>query len=107
MTEPIDKIIASLPLTSRGELAEIKGKSKRTIVAPAQYLSDVEPNDHRVLPPTYRNYYDRLKIKDAQAAQEFWDKWAFDPRPKPSDPFELEKRVLSRVGQVNTLKRRV
>lgn len=57
-----------------------KPKPKRT--PPTQHLSDIE-QVVLVLPPTYRGYYERLKLSDPAKAQEFWDLWAFDPNTMP------------------------
>lgn len=53
-------------------------KPQRKRVAHSELLSKVEV-DKRVLPPTYRNLYERLKLSDPTKAQAFWDKWALDP----------------------------
>ena len=87
-----DNIVQRLSKRPRDRL-----KPERKPTQPSQSLSAIEAIDHRVIPPTYRNQYERLKQRDPAKAQEFWDKWAFDPRPKPRDPYKLEKRVLSRV----------
>jgi|ERR1700734_3421176 len=107
MTKPENELITDLTLSRAGRIAKYKRAEKMANAPKVQRLSDIEPDDPRVLPANYRNYYEKLKLKDAQAAQEFWNTWAYDPRPKPRDPFELEKRVLSRVGRSNELKRRV
>jgi hypothetical protein len=106
MPKPVDEIIEHLPLSPRGRLAETKNTSKRLLSKRFERLSEVNES-HLVIPPNYRNQYERLKERDPVKAQAFFDKWAYDPRPKPRDPFELEKRVLSRVGRSNELKRRV
>lgn len=92
-----DELISDLELSRAGCIAKYKHAEKMAKVPKAQSLSAIEAIDHRVIPPTYRNQYEKLKQRDPAKAQEFWDKWAFDPRPKPRDPYELEKRVLSRV----------
>ena len=95
MAKPIDEIIEHLPLTPRGRLAEDKKASQRLMSRRFERLSEVNES-HLVIPPTYRNQYERLKQHDPAKAQEFWNKWAYDPRPKPSDPFELEKKALAK-----------
>ena len=85
---------------------QIKRKQHNAVSA-AQRLSEVDES-HLVIPPTYRNLYERLKQHDPAKAQAFWDKWAYDPRSKPSDPFEFEKKVLAKLGQeAKPLKRRI
>ena len=86
---------------------EIQTKRKQRNAAPAaEHLSEVNES-HLVIPPTYRNQYERLKQRDPAKAQEFWNKWAYDPRSKPLDKHKLARIMLERVGKDNTLRRRV
>ena len=105
MAKSIDKILANLSPTPHG--VEIQTKRKQRNATPAaQRLSEVDES-HLVIPPTYRNLYERLKQHDPAKAQAFWYKWAYDPRLKPFDTHKLARTMLERVGQPNTLKRRI
>jgi hypothetical protein len=89
--------------------AEMQMKRKHANAAPAsESLADV--GDGKVLPANYRNLYNQMKARDPAKAREFWNKWAYDPRPKPVDPFELEKKALAKLDEatkiVKPLKRR-
>lgn len=111
MTDPQDdltnELIAELPLSPRGRMVQHKIASNRLRTKHAQQLSEIEPDDPRVLPHNYRNHYEWLKQHKPREAIEFWEKWAYDPRPKPKDKHELARTMLERQGRDNTLKRRV
>lgn len=97
MDRPEDRLVARLRPNPKGEKFEDKITRQRMVNVPkAESLSN--PIDHRILPWNYRNHYEKLKTRDPAKAQEFWDKWAYDPRPKPVDPFELEKKALAKLG---------
>jgi hypothetical protein len=109
MDRPEDQLVARLRPNPKGEKFEDKITRQRMVNVPkTERLSN--PIDHRILPVNYRNRYERLKISDPAKAQEFWDKWSYDPRPKPINPFELEKKALAKLGKVKVnrpLRRRV
>ena len=106
MVKSVNEIIEHLPLTPRGRLAENKKASQRLMSRRFERLSEVNES-HLIIPPTYRNQYERLKQRDPAKAQEFWNKWAYDPRSKPLDKHKLARIMLERVGKDNTLRRRV
>lgn len=103
--EELKAIVDELPLSPRGKLASIHLQSRRMLTSRVENLSEVE---YKVLPHNYRNHYAWLQANRPDEAIAFWNKWAYDPRPKPSDPFELEKKALAKLRQeVKPLRRRI
>jgi hypothetical protein len=76
-------------------------------VPPAEPLSEVNES-HLIFPHKYLNQYEKLKLRDPIAAEKFYNDCLYDPRPEPTNPYELEDKALAKLRQeVKPLRRRI
>ena len=108
-----DDIAADLELSYKGKQARAKLRDKLANAPPIQSLST---DDGWTIPHTYRNHYEWLKLNRPNEAQAYWDDHKYDPsrvityvEHKLIVNANIDRilDMLDRVGQPNTLKRRI
>ena len=107
-----DDIAAYLELSYKGKQARAKLRDK---LANAPAIQSLSTDDGWTIPHTYRNHYEWLKLNRPNEAQAYWDDHKYDPSrittikhiPIAAMSDECVIDVLNRVGQPNTLKRRI